>query len=181
MQVSLDGITVELAGARTLAELLEGLAPHVDPSRTITAVEVDGRPVDHSDRCTAAAYRLLGSERVCVVTETPAEFAASRRAAIGGYLAAIAGRFDAAADRLRAGDVAAGNHLLAEASRDLALVLELERHLGVLDAQVGRCEPIVTLLERIGSRLTDAERERRWEEVATLLSTELAPVVRASA
>lgn len=181
MQVSLDGKTMELAGARTLAELLEGLAPHIDPARTVTAVDVDGRPVDHSDRVTAAAFRLVGSERVCVTTETPAEFAASRRAALGGYLAAIAGRFDAAAARLRGGDVSEGNRLLAAASRDLALVLELDRHLCALDAQAARCDPIVSVLERIGSRLTDAERERRWEEVATLLSAELAPVVRATA
>lgn len=181
MQVWLDGTMVEVPTAATLAELLDGLAPHVDPSRTVTGVEVDGRVLDHAEPTAAASCRLAGTETVRIVTETPAEFAAGRRAAMPEYLGSIAARLEAAAAGLRGGDALTGNRLLAEASRDLGLVLELDRSLSALDAAGTRCAAVVAVLERIGPALTEAERERRWDDVATLLSADLVPAVRASA
>ncbi len=180
MQVWLDGTIVDVPPADSLAELLDGVSPHVDPARTVTGVEVDGRPVDHADVVVASSLRLAGTETVRVVSETPLDFARSRRAAIAEYLAAIAARLEAAAHGLRSGDALGGNRLLAEASRELGLVLELDRSLCALDDADARCAAVVTVLERIGARLNEAERERRWSEVAALLSLELVPAIRAS-
>jgi hypothetical protein len=179
MQVWLDGKVVEVPRAVSLAELLCGVSPHVDPDRTVTGVEVDGRAVDHADPAVASAFRLGGGETVRVVTETPLDFARSRRAAMGEYLDAIAQQLEAAALGLRAGDAVAGNRLLAEASRDLGLVLELDRSLCALDAAGTRCAAVVDVLERIGAVLTDAERERRWSDVADILCADLVPAIRA--
>jgi len=178
MQIWLDGTAVDIPAVRSVAELLEGLSPHIDPARTVTAVEVNGRCVDHADPFVAASSRLAEGDSVRVVTETPAEFAAGRRAAIAEYVGAIASRFEAAASGLRGGEISQGNRLLAEAARDLGLLLELDRSLTLLDATETRCAAIVSVLERIGSRLTDAEHAQRWEEVAALLCDELVPAMR---
>jgi hypothetical protein len=168
---------VELGGPATLAELMDGLLPHVDPTRDVTGVEVDGRPFDPTDAAALAALRLAGSEQVRVVTETPAEFARSRRIALGEHLAHVRRVLDGAVQALRAGDATGGNRLLAVGSRDLGLVLELDRNLAVLDAGAARCAAIVGALEGCGERMTAASRAERWDELATILEQELLPVI----
>ena len=105
----------------------------------------------------------------------------SRRSEIHGHLHRLADRLAAAADGLIAGDIAAANRLLASATRDLALVLELDHRVAVLEAGTPSCGAVVAAVDRVGARLAAAERDRRWGEVADLLSRELVPVLRAGA
>src|SRR5262249_37770849 len=74
MQVRLDGTDVEVPTAATLAELLEGIAPHIEPSRLVTQVEVDGTAADPTDDRALSAWRLAGAEGIRVDTETPDGF-----------------------------------------------------------------------------------------------------------
>ncbi len=181
MRVSLDGLEMEVPAATTLGEVLEGIAPLIDPARIVTRVEVDGAPADATDVPRLATWRLGGAESILVGTETPRDFARTRRAEIAGHLRAIAQLLTAAASGLTRGETQAANRVLAEATHDLQLVLELDQHLAALDGEAAGCERITATVERIGERLTDAERGRRWHEVAQLLSDELIPVISASA
>jgi hypothetical protein len=181
MRVSVDGTDVELPQARTLGEVLEGIAPTIDPVRLVTEVEVDGAPADATDDAQLAGWRLTGAETIRIGTETPLEFARTRRAQLASHLRTIAELLVASARGLQTGETQAANTVLAEASRDLKLVLELDRNLAVLDGEAPGCTAIAETVERIGERLTDAERGRRWTEVAQLLSEELIPAIRATA
>lgn len=180
MHVTLDDIVVEVPRPASLAELLEGIEPHVDPGRTITGLEVDGCPVDATDATALGAWRLAGDERVAVVTQTPGDFVAMQRARIPGHLDRIATQLSAAATELDAGDTGKANRLLATGTRELVLVLELDQSLSVLSATQVTCAEVVTVLERIGTRLTDAEKGGRWPELASLLRDELVPAIRRS-
>jgi hypothetical protein len=180
MHVTLDETVVEVPRPASLAELLEGIEPHVDPARTITGLEVDGCPVDATDATALGAWRLAGDERVAVTTQTPGDFVAMQRAQIPGHLDRIATQLTAVATELDAGDTGKANHLLATGTRELVLVLELDQSLSVLSATAASCAEVVTVLERIGTRLTDAEKGGRWPEVASLLRDELVPAIRRS-
>jgi len=181
MQVLLDGNALDFPQAATLGELMEGIAPWLDPARLVTRVEVDGALVDATDRQAMQRWRLRGDEAVAVGTEPPAEFAQARRQEIAGHLRRIAQLVEAAARGLAAGEGADGNRLLAAATRELGLVLVLDRRLAVLDPGQERCEGVARTVRRIGPHLEEAERGRRWQEVAELLSEELLPVLRAGA
>lgn len=181
MRVCLDGQNIEVPGARTLGELLEGIAPQIDPARIVTEVAVDGRPADSSDVPSLASWRLNGAETVRIGTQTPADFARTRREDIGRHLTSIAELLTAVARGFTIGETEAANRVLAEVSRQLQLVLELDRCVAQLDGAARNCESIATTIERIGAQLTDAERGRRWAEVAKLLSDELVPAIRSSA
>jgi hypothetical protein len=180
MQVTVDETIVEVPRPASLAELLEGIEPHVDPARTITGLEVDGCPVDATDATALGAWRLAGDERVAVTTQTPGDFVARQRAQIPGYLDHIATRLSAAVTELEGGDPGTANRLLAGGTRDLVLVLELDQSLSVLSETAATCAEVVTVLERIGTRLTDAEKAGRWPELASLLRDELVPAIRRS-
>jgi len=181
MRVSVDGTEFDLPAAVNLAELMEALTPLIDPARVVTRIDVDGAPADPTNRAALASRRLSGRESIAVGSETPAEFAATRRSEIHGHLHRLADRLAAAADGLIAGDIAAANRLLASATRDLALVLELDHRVAVLEAGTPSCGAVVAAVDRVGARLAAAERDRRWGEVADLLSRELVPVLRAGA
>jgi hypothetical protein len=181
MRVSLDGTEIEVPGATTLGEVLEGIGPLIDPARLVTELVVDGRFADSTDGAALAAWRLEGGERIRVGTETPLDFARKRRAELAGHLRTIGEMLVAAAGGFTSGETTAANHVLAEAARDLQLALELDRNLALLDGAARNCEAIAATVERIGARLNDAERDRRWGEVAQLLSDELIPAIRASA
>ncbi len=116
-----------------------------------------------------------------LTTATPADFARSRQAELATHLQRIADQLTAAAAAFRTGDATNANRLLAVGSRDLMLVLELDHRAGVLAAGGERCGSVVAVLERIGARLTEAERAQRYPEVAALLADELVPALRASA
>lgn len=178
MQVTVDTTVVEVPRPASLAELLEGIEPHVDPRRTITGLDVDGCPVDATDATALGAWRLAGDERVIVTTQTPDDFVRVQRAQIPGHLERIAGQLASAAGNLDAGDTTQANRLLATGTRDLVLVLELDQSLSVLSSTAASCAEVVTVLERIGTRLTDAEKAGRWPEVASLLRDELVPAIR---
>jgi hypothetical protein len=180
MRVSVDGTEYDVPGATTLAELLEGIGPTIDPSRLVTELTVDGAHADATDRPALAAWRLTGGEAIRVGTETPEDFARVRRGEIAGHLARIADMLTAVAHGFTTGLTGDANRVLAAAARDLGLVLELDQHLARLGGGASGCDRIAATVERIGSRLTDAERDRRWSEVARLLSDELVPVLRAS-
>jgi hypothetical protein len=179
MRVSVDGTDIEVPGASTLSELLEGIGPLIDPTRLVTELEVDGRDADATDRSTLAAWRLLGGETVRVGTESPDDFARTRRAQIASHLARIADMLQMVAHGFETGLTLDANRVLAEAARELGLVLELDHHLAELDGKGIGCAPIAAIVDRIGSRLTDAQRGERWAEVARLLSDELVPALRA--
>lgn len=178
MRVCLDGTDIEVPQAATLGELLEGIGPRIDPARIVTHVEVDGAPADSTDAGTLAAWRLGGREAVAVGTETPHEFARSRRAEIGGHLVRIADGLAAAAGRFAAGETTDANRILAAATRDLSLVLELDQQLATLESVEPGCGRVIEVVGRIGAQLTDAEQGQRWSEVARLLADELVPALR---
>jgi len=134
-----------------------------------------------TDTTTLAAWRLLGEETVAIDTETPEAFARAQRAEIPLHLDRIAVMLDEAAKDLRTGNTTHGNLRLAAGSRDLGLVLELDQHLSLLDASARNCAEVAAVVERIGPRLTAAEAESRWDEVASLLTDELVPAIRAGA
>jgi hypothetical protein len=181
MQVSLDGTVMELPRAENLADLLDGLAPHVDPARDVTGLEVDGRPADPTDRPALSAWALTGAETIRIVSETPLDFARSRRAAMGEHLRHVFVVIEAAARELRGGDAPGGNRLLAIGTRDLSLLLELDQNLTLLDATAARCTAVVDVLQRCGEQLTAAGKGERWGEVARLLESELLPALKACA
>jgi hypothetical protein len=179
MRVSVDGTAFEVPGATTLGELLEGIGPTIDPSRLVTELTVDGAQADATDRPSLAAWRLSGGESICIGTETPEDFARVRRGEIPGHLTRIADMLTAVAHGFTTGLTTDANRVLAAATRDLGHVLELDQHLARLDGGAPGCERIAETVGRIGTRLTDAERDRRWAEVARLLSDELVPALRA--
>jgi hypothetical protein len=181
MHVSLDGRAVDVPGAATLGELLDGITPLIDPTRLVTRVEVDGAPADGTDRDALARWRLVGGEVVTVGTEAPAEFAAARRREIPHHLRRLAELFAVAADGFATGAAADANRVLAAGARELGLVLELDRQLTELGAVGPGCDTVAATVRRIGPRLTDAEQGGRWAEVATLLAHELVPALRAAA
>jgi hypothetical protein len=181
MRVSLDGETIEIPSPVNLGELMDGIGPRLDPTRLVTRVEVDGAPADASDRAALLGWRLAGAEAVTVVTEAPAEFAAARRREIPGHLRRIADLLTMVAHGIATGAETDANRVLAAAAHELGLVLELDRRLSALASTPSSCEAVAETVRRIGPQLTDAERGRRWQEVAQLLSDELVPVLRAGA
>jgi hypothetical protein len=181
MHVSVDGVDVEMPRAATLGELLEAIAPRIDPVRLVTQVEVDGRPADSTDRRTLARWRLGGGESVRVATEAPTEFVAARRRQIPEHLTRIADLLTVVAESLAGGESFDAQRILAAAARELGLVLELEQCLTILAAGPSPCEAVAETVRRIGPQLADAERDRRWRDVAALLADELVPALRASA
>jgi len=84
------------------------------------------------------------------------------------------------ADGFAAGETVRANRGLAGAARELGLVLELDRRLVALDRGPSRCDGVAETVRRLGPRLEEAERGRRWQEVATLLAEELVPALRAT-
>jgi hypothetical protein len=172
-------MALTVPGATTLADLLEGLRPLIDPARLVTEIEVDGTPVDATDRNALAARRLRENEGVRIGTETPEEFAETRRREIAGHLGRIADTLRLVADGFRAGQAADANQVLALAAHELGLVLELDHRLAQLAGGTPGCGRVSATVERIGARLNEAERERRWDEVAQLLTDELLPALRA--
>ena len=178
MRVSLDGSEIEVPGATTLGELLEGIRPHIDPACLVTVLEVDGAPADASDGPALAGWRLRGAEQVRIGTETPEDFVQSRRLEITGHLGRIADMLTAAAHGLITGLTQDANRVLAAAARELGLVLELDQQLAFFAGASPGCTRIADTVDRIGDRLTEAERSKRWHEVAQLLSEELVPALR---
>ncbi len=181
MRISLDGRALSIPAATTLGELIEGVAPEIDPTRIVTRLEVDGIAADPTDVPALAVWRLLGEEQIVIESVTPAELAATRRREIGDYVSRIADLLELAAHGLVAGETMDANRLLAAGTRELGLVLELDHQVAVLGNTPTTCDAVCDAVRRIGPQLTDAERDRRWSEVATLLTSELVPALRASA
>jgi hypothetical protein len=178
MRVYLDGTEMTLPPAPTLAELLGGIAPFVDPTRLVTQVEVDGQAASPGDARALASWRLQGEEVVVIGTETPQHFAATRRAEIPEHLERIAGLLALAAEGLRAGSTTEANRLIARATRELRLLIELDRSLLLLEPGPSRCAAVSETIRRIGPQLEEASRARRWDAMASLLSEELVPALR---
>src|SRR6185436_15330512 len=160
MRISIDDTTTEVPAAPTLAELMDGIAPLLDPSRLVTRLEVDGEVADASDRTALLRRRLSGSETIVVGTEAPVDFALKRRREVPDHLRRIAALLTVVADGLGRGQTADANTVLAAAVRELGLVLELDRRLAVLAPGSSPCEAVEAVVERIGSRLNAAESAR---------------------
>lgn len=181
MRVLVDGQPVPAPGALTLGELFGGVTPYLDPSRLVTQLTVDTNPVDSSDAAAMAAWRLKGGESIEIITETVVDFVRSRRQSSARQLGRIADWLTLAAKGLRDGATTDANRVLAAATRELALILELDGHLMELDASGASFPSVVRAVERIGDQLNAAERASRWAEVATLLDQDLVPALRADA
>ena len=181
MRISLDGRELTIPAAATLGELIEGVAPEIDPTRIVIRLEVDGAAADPTDVPALAVWRLLGQEQITIESVTPAELAATRRREIGDYVTRIADLLELAASGLVAGETMDANRLLATGTRELGLVLELDHQVSILGNTPTACDAVCDAVRRIGNQLTDAERDRRWHDVAVLLTTELVPALRASA
>jgi hypothetical protein len=177
MRISIDETTTEVPAVPTLAELMDGIAPLLDPARLVTRLEVDGEATDPTDRAVLLQRRLSGTETVVVGTEAPADFAIKRRREVPEHLRRIAALLTVVADGMTRGQTADANTVLAAAVRELGLVLELDRRLAVLAPGPSPCEAVEAVVERIGSRLNAAESARRWGEVAQLLADELVPAL----
>ena len=178
MRVCVDGTDFDVPGASTLGELLEGIGPMIDPSRLVTELAVDGRMADATNRPMLEAWRLAGTESVRVGTESPEDFARVRRAEIASHLTRIADMLSAAANGFTTGLTVDANRVLAAAAHDLGMVLQLDQHIARMGGGAPGCTRIVDTFDRIGTRLTEAEEGRRWNEVAQLLSEELVPAIR---
>ena len=178
MRVALDGTEIDVPGATSLGDLLEGMRPYIDPSRLVTVIEVDGTAADATDGPALAAWRLRGEERVRIGTEAPEEFALTRRAEISRHLGRIADMLAAVANGLTTGLTTDANRVLAAAASELGLVLQLDQQLAQLEGSTPECTRIVAAVDRIGDRITAAEADKRWQEVAQLLSQELVPALR---
>ena len=179
MRVTLDGIETPAPAAETLGELFDGVSPLLDPARLVTRLAVDGADADPTDARALAARRLTGAETIEIVTESMVEFARSRRAETAGHLRRIADLLALAADGLVAGQTVDANTVLAVATRELALVLQLDEELSRLDPDASACGQVLEAVGRVGVQLTDAERDHRWRDVAALLRDELVPALRA--
>lgn len=180
MRVCLDGRELEIPPPATLGELIEGIAPEIDPARLVTSVEVDGMAADPTDVPALAGWRLTGDEQVRIESATQGELVEIRRREITAYVARIADLFEVAASGFTAGETMDANRLLAAGTRELALVLELDQQVAVLGTTTATCEAVCDAVRRVGVQLTEAERDHRWPEVAALLTTELVPALRAS-
>jgi hypothetical protein len=180
MRVQIDETTLEVPPAATLAELLAGMAPHVDPSRTVTVLTVDGIDVDPTDEAVLGDTRLRGAEAIRIGTESARGFAEQRRGELPRHFARIADLLAAVARGFATGLTDDANRVLAVAARELALVLELDRRLGELDGGGGSAE-LLAVVERVGPRLTEAARAARWGDLAALLDAELVPALRGAA
>jgi len=178
MEVWIDGTRMDVPTQGTLADLLDGLAPHLDTVRLVTRVEIDGIPVDGTDEGLLARWRLLGAESITIGTESPDQFARARRESIPGHLGRIADLLLAVSAGFVAGETSAANRGLAAAARELGLVLQLDRQLCEIDGEPAACHAIGDAVRRVGARLEAAERARRWDEVATLLADDLVPALR---
>ncbi|MFN8542701.1 MAG: hypothetical protein U0807_00600 [Candidatus Binatia bacterium] len=181
MRLVLDGTDMTVPPATTLGELLDGAEPLIDPRRVVTSLDVDGRPVDPTDGRSLAAFRLQGAETITIHTQTPEAFATARRDELASNLRQIADLLAVAARGFTEGNTSDANIVLAEATRALVLVLELDQTVLQLIPGTSRCESVAEVIRRVGPRLEDAERSQRWHEVAELLSGELVPALRATA
>ena len=181
MRVVVDGSTVAAPVAATLGELFGGMSPHLDPARLVTGLSVDGAAVDPTDGGALARWRLSGGESVEILTETVIDFVQSRRREAAQQLARIADWLTLAAKGLRDGSTKDGNTVLAAATRELSVILQLDGHLMQLDPRGPSFPSVVDAIERIGDRLNAAEQDRRWSEVASLLDADLVPALRADA
>ena len=179
MDVSVDGARIAVDAAATVEEVLEAVAPHVDPERLVTRLEIDGAALDVTDHAALAGRRLVGPESVAITTEAPAEFVRARRGEIPAHLARIADLLAAVAEGFSAGETVAANRGLAAAARELGLVLHLDRQLAALESVDPACGAIDAAIRRVGPRLELAERERRWSDVGALIAAELVPTLRA--
>lgn len=180
MHVRLDGVIMDLPTPGTLAELLEGVAPHVDTDRLVTRVDVDGASIDPSESAALARRRLRGTEEVTVETEGPGDFAAARRREVPVHLGRITNVLEVATRGFAAGQEADAYRCLALASQELALVIELDQSLACLDDVPSRCADVLATVRRIGPRLEAATRACRGAEVAALLADEMLPALRAA-
>jgi hypothetical protein len=181
MRVVVDGATINAPAAQTLGELFGGVSPYLDPARLVTELRVDGAAVDPTDGTALARWRLSGGEAVEVLTETVLEFVQSRRRQAAQQLTHIADWLTIAANGLRTGATTDANTVLAAATKELAVILQLDGHLMQLDARGPAFPAVVQAIERIGERLNAAEQAQRWSEVATLLDADLVPALRADA
>lgn len=179
MRIVVDGTIVPAPAAQTLGEVFGGVSPHLDPSRLVTELRVDGTFVDPTDGGALARWRLAGSESIEILTETVIDFARVRRAEAAQQLVRIADWLAVAAKGLREGATQDANTVLAAATKELAIILELDGHLMQLDAHGPTFPTVVHAIERIGEQLNAAERGKRWSEVATLLDGDLVPALRA--
>lgn len=178
MRLNLDGTDTTVPNWATMSEVLDGAEPLIDPRRVVTSVDVDGRAVDPTDTARMGGWRLRGDEVITIRTATPEGFATERRGELAGHLHQIADLLSAAAGGFRDGNTADANLVLAEATRALLLVLQLDEHVTRLIAGESRCLPVAEVVQRVGPQLEAAERGQRWGEVATLLSEQLVPVLR---
>lgn len=181
MRVLLDGEAVPAPAAQTLGEVFGGVSPHLDPTRLVTQLTVDGVVLDPTDGSALAGWRLAGGEAIEIVTETVVDFARSRRESSAHELNRLADWLTLAAKGLREGQTREANTVLAAATRELGLILELDGYLTRLDAQGVSFPQVVATIERVGERLNTAERCQRWTEVASLLDDELVPALRSEA
>ena len=181
MRVVVDGTMVAVPAAQTLGELFGGASPHLDPQRLVTELRVDGASVDPTDAGALARWRLSGSESVEILTETVIDFVRSRRVQAAQQLCRVADWLTMAAKGLRDGSTNDANTVLAAATKELAVILELDGQLMRLDAHGPSFPTVVQVIERIGEQLNAAEHGQRWSEVATLLDGDLVPALRADA
>ena len=181
MRVLVDGAIVAAPAAQTLGELFGGVSPHLDPARLVTQISVNGAAVDPTDGGVLARWRLSGGESIEILTVSVIDFVQSRRREAGQQLGRIAEWLTVAAKGLREGATNDANTVLAAATKELAIILELDGHLMQLDPHGPSFPTVVQAIERIGERLNAAEHEKQWDEVASLLDADLVPALRADA
>jgi len=159
----------------TVGEIVEASRMHVDPSEIVTAVELDGVEFHAGDEERYARRTASSVQRLRISTLTPIAFEADKRRSLADTLDAVAARARMVVTLLRESETRSANGLLACLMEEVRLTMLLDYQLALLaaDAPSAARDEIATL----APQLLEAEEQRAWTRLATLLDTTLAPLL----
>jgi len=159
--------------AATVGEVVDALRVHVDPSEVMTAVEVDGEVFSAGHESRYARRLARNIDRLVIATSPPRELARAMQTEARAALGVIAAKTTRVIELFRSGDDRAANRLLAALLEELRLALVLDRQVVALDPSISGL-PIGDV-EELATPLLAAQKGRRWDELAALLSQQLLP------
>lgn len=123
VQVSVNGMPMpaDLAGLRTMGDIIELVKANVDPEQIVTGVFVDGDPICEADW--RSPLVTLGNRNVDIKTGTKEFFANERLQVAGGIVDSIMEGFGKAQQAFLTGNNRDGNLSFAQAIEDLSAFL----------------------------------------------------------
>jgi len=162
--------------ATTVGEVVEALAPQVEPGRLVVAVELDGERFHAASEGAWQRRRAATVLGLRVVTAHTVDLARDLRRDVSLALELIAGKLDLAIGGLGRGERRSAAGLMAELFEELRLVLILDREVSVVDGLPAVADAV--MLEKVGEQLLVAQGRDDTTETARLLEFGLAPLVR---